>query len=214
MFTTEIETGAERRVLPPDPLGRQLGVYDWTPDGEWIIFIAGDWILPIGKVYAVHPDGGEPVLLVDRENSVSEARVSPDGRWLAFTAESSGNAAVFVIPFAPAWPDLEIDPADPEPIWRVSIAEGGYPLWRQDGEELYYVTPTGSLIAVQIQTDGEVFKHDTGAPLFQSSWEQGKAISLLPNGERFFLSEVKSGSNARVVITLNWQRLLRSGEQP
>ena len=214
IFITDLESYVERRVVPPDPQGRDLYTTDWTPDGEWIIFVIGSWIGDSGTLHAVHPEGGEPVLLIERNNSIDHARVSPDGRWLAFSDSLTGKIEVFVVPFAPAWPDLDLDPADPAPIWRVSIAGGTNPLWRNDGRELYYVSSNGAVIVVETEIEGDIFKHGSGVTLFQSSHERGKAIDVLPNGQGFFLSDVQTGMSARVVIILNWHLLLKDGGIP
>ena len=97
---------------------------------------------------------------------------------------------------------------------RVSIDAGTNPMWRNDGRELYYVTLNGAVIVVETEIEGDIFKHDTGVTLFQSSHEQGKAIDVLPNGQGFFLSDVQTGMSARVVITLNWHLLLKDGGIP
>jgi Tol biopolymer transport system component len=214
VFITDVESSAERRILPPDPLGRELYVTSWTGDGQWILFVAGSWNDSFGMLYAVRPEGGKPVLLVEGNNRIINGGVSPDGRWLAFSADTTGDWEAYVIPFAPAWPDLDLDPANPEPIWRVSTAGGQFPMWRSDGRELYYVTSTGSLIAVPTRIEGDVFGHDAGVVLFNWEYVFGMPIDVLPGGKYFFLSGTFIGSNTRVQITLNWQRLLKSGATP
>ena len=55
------------------------------------------------------------------------ARVSPDGRWVAYTSDESGRAEVYLDSY-------------PRPGRRVAVSSGGgvHPVWRGDGRELYY----------------------------------------------------------------------------
>ncbi len=55
------------------------------------------------------------------------ARFSPDGRWVAYTAETGGLREVYVAPF-------------PGPGGRIQISTGGagLPLWSGDGRTIYY----------------------------------------------------------------------------
>ncbi len=56
------------------------------------------------------------------------AKISPDGKWLAYELEESGVSEIYVSPF----PDVEAD------RWKVSTAGGGRPVWSRDGAELIY----------------------------------------------------------------------------
>ena len=87
------------------------------------------------------PTRGEPTpapLLVT-PSSENRVRISPDGRWIAYTSNESGVFDVFVTRFP-----------QPGQKWPVSIAGGQLPTWRRDGRELFYLAPDGSLMAVPI----------------------------------------------------------------
>lgn len=68
--------------------------------------------------------------------------VSPDGRWLAYESNESGQFQIYVRPF----PDVDAG------RWQISPWGGTRPLWARDGRELFYVTPTGTLMAVPVDT--------------------------------------------------------------
>ena len=59
--------------------------------------------------------------------------VSPDGRWLAYQANDSGQFEIYVRPF----PDVTAG------RWQVSTGGGTRPLWHRNGQELFYLAPTG-----------------------------------------------------------------------
>jgi Tol biopolymer transport system component len=86
-------------------------------------------------------DKAEPTTLLEVTGaSVRAARLSADGRWLAYQSDESGKYEVYVSPF-------------PNPVGRlqISLAGGRFPTWRQDGKELYYLAPDGNLMAAELK---------------------------------------------------------------
>ena len=59
------------------------------------------------------------------------AVVSPNGRWLAYESDESGQVEVHVRPF----PDVKSG------HWQISTSGGTHPLWGRDGTELFYYAP-------------------------------------------------------------------------
>ena len=57
-------------------------------------------------------------------------KISPDGRWMAYTSDESGKSEIYVRPF----PDVD------KGKWQVSTSGGGSPLWSPDGRELFYLS--------------------------------------------------------------------------
>ncbi len=80
--------------------------------------------------------GDQHELLESAERSVSNPRLSPDRRWIAFDASRPGEpASVFVSPFR--------EQPIPESEWVVVDRSASHPFWSADGRLLYY-TPTGT----------------------------------------------------------------------
>jgi serine/threonine-protein kinase len=79
-----------------------------------------------------------PVLATDF--SEAGGRISPDGRWLAYQSDESGTFEIYVRPF----PEVERS--------KVQISAGGgtQPVWRRDGNELFFRRPDGAVMAVAI----------------------------------------------------------------
>jgi Tol biopolymer transport system component len=69
--------------------------------------------------------------------TITGARFSPDGRWIAFSADASRH--VYIAPFP--GPGAQV---------RIDRAGGGTPVWARDGRSLYYYTPTG-LVATAVE---------------------------------------------------------------
>ncbi len=82
--------------------------------------------------------GAQRPLLVSSDRRLSNPRLSPDARWLAFDATPlSGTPSVFVA-------RLDDGHTADEPAWILIEAAASHPFWSRDGRLLYYLptTPT------------------------------------------------------------------------
>jgi len=94
-------------------------------------------------------------LLTSGEQSITNARLSPDDRWVAFEAAFPGQiASVFVA-------SLERQPI-PESDWMLVDRCASHPFWSADGTILYY-TPTGTIPMIRSAVGGRRFIPETGA---------------------------------------------------
>jgi Tol biopolymer transport system component len=99
--------------------------------------------------------GHQRVLLTSAERSITNARLSPDGRWIAFEASPPGEpATVFVAP-------LDQQPV-PGLAWVVVERFASHPFWSADGTVLYYM-PTGTVPMVRSVVCGRRFFTETGS---------------------------------------------------
>ena len=87
--------------------------------------------------------------------SGTNGQISPDGKWVAYASNETGDWEVYVTTFP-----------NPAGKWQVSRGGGTEPRWRGDGKEIFYIDPKGALTAVEVSTEGTF---STGAPslLFQ-----------------------------------------------
>jgi len=146
----------------------------------------------------------KPRLLLQTELIEGDGRLSPNGRWLAYTSNESGTWDVYVQPF----PSLDRK-------WRVSPDGGSRPTWRRDGKELFYVGSDQKLMAVPVTADAS-FAASTPTALFQL-----RTISLPPTqprrqyavtatGDRFLVNTVvEPATLSPVTVVLNWTVALK-----
>jgi hypothetical protein len=116
-------------------------------------------------------------------------------RWIAYVSDESGALEVWVRPF-PSGPGR----------WRVSTGGGRGPRWRSDGEEIFYVTPDGKLMAVPVRTHGG-FEVDLPKPLFDVRIQDTNNrvdYEVTRDWQRFLLNELVSGTAVLNVIS-NWR---------
>jgi eukaryotic-like serine/threonine-protein kinase len=99
--------------------------------------------------------GGEPTRFLTSTGSETNGQISPDGKWVAYASDESGNWEIYVTTFP-----------DAAGKWQVSRGGGTEPRWRGDGKEIFYIGLNGMLTAVSVDATG-VFVTGTPMPLFQ-----------------------------------------------
>jgi Tol biopolymer transport system component len=77
-----------------------------------------------------------PEVFLSSKHSEMNGTFSPDGRWVAYQSNTSGRYEVIVRPYP-----------DKDPARTISHDRGKYPRWRGDGNELFFVSPGGTLMA-------------------------------------------------------------------
>jgi WD40 repeat protein len=130
---------------------------------------------------------------------------SPDGRWLAYDSNESGNRFdVYVQSF----------PGPGEKI-ILSAAGGAQPRWRHDGKELFYIGLDGRLMAVplSVSADGSSLRpgaavplfvvHVPGGPLQRGANRQQYAVSR--DGQRFYVLSLIGEPTNPISVILNWK---------
>ncbi|MEP7065606.1 MAG: protein kinase [Gemmatimonadota bacterium] len=129
-------------------------------------------------------------------------RVSPDGRWIAFTTDESGRNEVVVQPF-------------PGPGGRVQVSASGgsEPVWSRDGRKLFY-RGDGHLMAARLSTTPSfaVAARDTlFADLYQGAPNPHANYDVMPDGTHFIF--LKAASEGSMTIVLNWSSAMRARMQ-
>jgi Tol biopolymer transport system component len=112
----------------------------WTRDGKMLVFIQtvdkstarSIWTMPVND-----PQKAAPYLQDAAQNL--EARLSPDNKWIAYATDRSGRFEVEVQSFP-----------TPGVRHQISLEGGGYPRWRADGRELYFLSADSRVMAVAI----------------------------------------------------------------
>jgi serine/threonine protein kinase len=170
---------------------------DWSRDGRYILFyeVAPKtrrdlWVLPLFGDRKPFP------FLQTGANEVG-AKFSPDGQWVAYASDESGEYEVYVLSF-PASAGKR----------QISIKGGMGPNWGRDGRELYYYAPDGTLMAVEVKS-GE--RYEVGVPRRLFEFRAGNGlITVAPyavsaDGQRFLLNTlVDESGGAPLTIVLNW----------
>jgi eukaryotic-like serine/threonine-protein kinase len=188
--------GSERAVLQQPFAALPT---DWSADGMVIYS-------------ALRPDASWDIELLDLASGRSEplvataadegsGRLSPDGRWIAYTSDETGRREVYVQTFPGG-----------AGKWQVSRAGGLGPQWRGDGGEIFFLAPDRRLIAVETSIRGNTFALGESRALFETpiAGREGgiysSAFAASADGQRFL---VTSATDARpITVVLNWTMAL------
>jgi len=199
-------TGTEGLIVAGDTATFPTSV---SPDGSWLLFerAAKDtgidlWVLPLKQA----PGGPNPEPRPFLETPFWErnGQFSPDGRWVAYASNESGQTRVFAAPFP--------GPGGKQPI---SLEGGMFPRWRQDGKEIFYASPDGQLMAAEIVARNGTLNVGKAQGLFNvvtSSAGVGGGLTydVSADGQKFLVVDDGSSDNARpLTLVQNWTALLR-----
>jgi serine/threonine-protein kinase len=156
----------------------------WRPDGKVLAFMqlkpGTNWDIMTLPIEGNEKSGwkpGEPKPFVNSAFSELEPAFSPDGRWLAYMSNESGNSEVYVRPFP-----------GPGGKWQISTGGGLYPKWSRNGKELFYRTVDSKITVVTYIASGDSFRADKPQLWSPGQFtDRGNAYNfdLHPDGKRF-----------------------------
>ena len=197
--------GQEEVLMDRDPSAMPVTLLSpqWSPDGKYLLHIeqsgpnnAGIWALPTGgdkKPFAIVQPPSPQARIVTY-------RLSPDGRWLAYSSTESGREEVYVTQFPSG-----------NGKWQVSQAGGTFPSWRRDGKEIFFIGLAGAIQAATVRTKGDQFELDPVHSLFQVSYVApvGNPYDVAPDGQRFVFTTLPEGVSTPLVLVTNWPAELK-----
>lgn len=197
LFETPSHGGGDARLLYSSGFGMYPS--DWSPDGGSILFhMLGTttkhdiWSLDLSR--RPQPTA-EPLL----HTSALEAQGQLSRqRRLAYTSDESGRLQVYV---------RAIDGAD-GPI-NVSVNGGFDPRWRADGRELFFISPTGTIMSTEVTTEGQLQVRPPKAlfptPIREPSPPYLSNFVPTSDGRRFLINvPLERPGSQPITVTLNW----------
>jgi Tol biopolymer transport system component len=178
-----------------------IAASDWSRDGRFLVFHRSPggsppwslWVLPLGGERKPFP------YKVSSADNIG-ARLSPNGRWLAYSTNESGTYQIVVQPFP--------DPSGGK--WQVSANGGMLPVWRRDGREIFYLAPSGELVAVSVNADS-TFAVGGSTTLFRTplaSAAQGSPFEAAADGQRFLFAIPTANAMPPMTTILSWTSLV------
>ena len=175
----------------------------WSRDGRYLLFRAFKaGPTPNADIWALPLDGdGKPLPVLRTRFEERDAQFSPDGKWIAYHSNDSGQHEVYVQPFH-----------GPGERVRISTAGGVQARWREDGRELFYLTLDGQLFAVPmaVRAGGLAVQPGPAVPLFRAQVGTVRDIArhnyiVASNGQRFMIDAVVEQPAAPISLIVNWK---------
>jgi hypothetical protein len=140
--------------------------------------------------------------LVETRFEERNGEISPDGHFLAYQSNESGQLEIYVRPY----PNLADDRV------KVSSDGGTRPVWTQGGKELVYLNSSNRLTAVSLEISGTTVRPGTPAVLMSTAYAAPAAwrsYDATPDGQRFLvIKDGVGGADAEtppgLVVVQNW----------
>jgi hypothetical protein len=205
---TEGSQDADRRNV--DERLQPFQPTSWSPDGKYVA-VKAENLLTVSEsladliAFPVSRDQ-EPIAVSQTAATETSAMFSPNGRYVAFTSKKPGQGEpiVFVQPF----PGPGLKPA-------VSRGSGGYPVWRPDGGELFYIaiggTEDGMLMSVPMGPDSR-YEGAAPEPLFRPNaprFQVGQIYAVTRDGQRFLVNGRQEAPHVSpITVIVNWPATL------
>jgi Tol biopolymer transport system component len=172
-------------------------VDDWSRDGRYLIENAIDpktrndiWVFPTFG-------DKKPFPYINTEFQEINAKLSPNGQFLAYVSDESKRNEVYVQTF-------------PEHggKWQVSTGGGNLPVWSRDGRELYFISADNKLMAAEVKANSAKFEASVPKPLFEV--RQQTQFDVSKDG-RFLIHvpQDQAVTNVPLSVVVNWQSALK-----
>jgi eukaryotic-like serine/threonine-protein kinase len=168
-----------------------------TPDGASALVVTAG--RETGQDITLIPldGGGTPTVFLASRHQEAGAVISPDGKWVAYESDESGQRAIYVQSFPV-----------PGNKQAVSDGRGTHPVWSPDGTVLYYLGGEDFLIAARVTRTDESLAFSRRAlfrlPPMQAITAVRKPFAPLPDGTFLFNVLSDSVPTRTMRIGLNW----------
>lgn len=134
--------------------------------------------------------------------------VSPDGRYIAYQSNESGQFEIYVRPFP------KVDAGR----WQVSTGGGSQPAWARNGRELFYLDASSALTSVAVQTTGPTFNSGNPTKVFATRYAApvvARSYDVSPDGQRFLMIKDNTTTDdkstpASLVVVERWFEELKA----
>jgi dipeptidyl aminopeptidase/acylaminoacyl peptidase len=193
LFVRDVDAGTEEMVMDSAP-GQLL---DWSRDGRFVVFQRSG---SRAQLWYAQLANGSPLPFLEGPYNMTQAQLSPDGKWIAYTSNESGRDEIYVQAF-------------PVPGRKRQVSNGGgaMPRWRQDGRELFYLAGNQYITAVSI-LDSVTVTLGPPTPLFRTRLvvEGSESVGLpvrydvAPDGLRFLIRYPPADPGPPITVVINW----------
>ena len=175
----------------------------WSPDGETFAFY--EVVTDANRDIWVHRNG-EASTFLSTEFNERVPRVSPDGRWVAYVSDRSGEDRVYVQPFPQGGA-----------VTSISTGVGTEPVWSRDGSELFFRDRDRMLAVTVDAADGTSFRAARPRLLFEVPYDFDRlgngntTYDTGPDG-RFLMvqtaDETGADASQEIRVIINWDQEL------
>jgi eukaryotic-like serine/threonine-protein kinase len=183
------------RLLASDNAVKILN--DWTPDGSQLIYTKQTEGTGL-DLWTLRIEDGSSRPLLATPYSETQARISPDGNWIAYSSDESGVLETYVARF-PGFDDKRM----------VSAGGGGQPQWRSDQGELFYLSLDRAIMAVGVSSSDPIAfdlpRQLIRPPIAGDPADARDYYAVDDDGMRFLIDGASNeGGDPAITVIVNW----------
>ena len=197
LYVLDVVSGASREILPAGGLQ-----------------FPRDWVEGAGIVYAaLSDDTSNDIMVVSPADKTPKpwlrtpfnepyARVSPDGKTMAFLSEESGGRELYVAPWD-------------QPREAVRLTTGGarIPTWSADGREIYFLRGRRDVFALPVRVEGANVTSGEPVHLFTTTADI-LDYDVAPDGRILIAQADDRSEQKRLHVVVNWQSEMEKAAEP
>jgi eukaryotic-like serine/threonine-protein kinase len=189
MFVKRAGSSDNGRMLETGLNGTKL-IGDWSVDGKSIVYLFESNSAEQPSIYGQWLAGGKPFLLGPAGSEEEPPRFSPDGQWVAYQTNDSGNPEIYVRQFK----------AETSESIQVSRGGGHEPRWNRTGNELFYRTNDWRIVSVSWRGGKQI---DFSKPVTLFQVPEGAEYDVV-DGKRFLVNEPAGPTSGPLFVIANW----------
>lgn len=191
-----VDDGSEPRVAHRFTENRSRGPVDFAPDGS-LLYSDDHGAGTANDVMVLAPGSDVPIPLAQTAAVELAGAFSPDGRFVAYSVNSSGEAAIFVQRYP-----------GPGGRWQIAQAADGGLRWSPNGDEIFYTGESSQILALAVRTEGGF---SVGAPRkileanFRTAEDVYIGFDVGPDGRILLVLPTSERDDAdHLVVVLDW----------
>ena len=202
MYVKALSGGEEEKSIHTSPDDERPR--SWSPDGKYLVYdrratarrgVSEVMVLPLNGA-------GEPYSLLNALYANQSGQVSPDGKWITFSANQTGKTEIYVTTFPKA-----------KGLWQVTTTGGASPKWRYDGLALFYVGSDGVIKSTDVKAGADSFQVGASTDVMQRHLSPGVTeapFDVFPDGQHFMIGSVREGKlHSPLTLITNWTAELK-----
>ncbi len=174
----------------------------WSPKGDVLLATALGGPGRGFDIWQIFPRSGKkPQPFLNTEFGEGVAAFSPDGRWVAYESNESGQREVYVRAFPGGGSKQQI-----------SVDGGRWPTWRGDGREIFYMREDGTMMAVPTISAGRTLGGGTPISLFRSQIianDLPRDYDVSADGQRFLMVGRREDAQPQIDVILGLAKELQ-----
>ena len=190
-------SGPEKTVIPVQTAYHYPA---WSPDGKYVTYLWGDGEKQVSLWIVSVTGESKPVAIIQppsAQSNITHYRVSPDGRWVAYSSDESGQWEVYLTTFP-----------EGKGKWKVSANGGIFSAW--SANELFYRNSTDDFFACTISVNGSEVVVGKPQHLFHAGTPGiGVPFDVSLDGKRLLVNHADAEMQAPLHLVTNWPAELK-----